>query len=239
MSFVALQESLRRQLRKRIEAGELTGMELARRTGFTQAHISNFLNRKRGLKLSALDRVLKAIGLSLYDLLDPHELARFAAVPAGRDEEYIEVPLVEAAVAARSEVIVNEDVQELFKFHRALLRRIRADMATPARKSWTRFVLVRLGAEEGLSMWPRLSPGAALLLDRHYTSLRAYRKGDRNIYAVRKADACTMRYVEWSGSQLVLRPHNPDFPVEVLSLEEGQTPADLLIGRVAHVAAET
>ena len=35
-------------------------MEVARRTNFTQAHISNFLNRKRGLKLAALDRTLKA-----------------------------------------------------------------------------------------------------------------------------------------------------------------------------------
>src|ERR1700687_933924 len=55
MSFVGLQDQLRKELRRRIDSSELTGMELARRTGFTQAHISNFLNRKRGLKLSALD----------------------------------------------------------------------------------------------------------------------------------------------------------------------------------------
>ena len=79
MTFVGLQEALRRELRKRIAAGELTGMELARRTGFTQAHISNFLNRKRGLKLTALDRALEAAGLSLYDLLNHQELARLAA----------------------------------------------------------------------------------------------------------------------------------------------------------------
>src|SRR2546427_3283269 len=113
MTFVALQESLRKELRKRIDAGELTGMELARRAGFTQAHISNFLNRKRGLKLTALDRVLRAIGQSVYDLLNPHELARFAAVPAGAATDYAEVPLVEAIHAAGSEVIVNEEVKDL------------------------------------------------------------------------------------------------------------------------------
>jgi transcriptional regulator with XRE-family HTH domain len=79
MTFVGLQEALRKELRKRIGAGELTGMELAHRTGFTQAHISNFLNRKRGLKLTALDRTLDAVGISLYDLLNPQELVRFAA----------------------------------------------------------------------------------------------------------------------------------------------------------------
>ena len=85
MTFVGLQETLRTELRKRIGAGELTGMELARRTGFTQAHISNFLNRKRGLKLSALDRTLQATGISLFDLLNPDELAQFAAGRANPD----------------------------------------------------------------------------------------------------------------------------------------------------------
>jgi hypothetical protein len=38
---------------------------------------------------------------------------------------------------------------------------------------------------------------------------------------------------------LILRPHNPDYPVEILPVEEGQTYADLLVGRIAHVALET
>ena len=239
MSFVSLQESLRRTLRKRIESGELTGMELARRTGFTQAHISNFLNRKRGLKLSALDRMIKAVGLSLYDLLNPHELVRFAAVPPSQDDEYEAVPLVEGQIAAGTEVIVNEDVKELLKFRRSFLERIRTDLAAPPRKSWTRFVLIRIDQKEGMSMWPRLNPGSTILVDRHFNSLRAYRKNDRNMYAVRKAEGCTVKYLELSGSLLILRPHNPEYPVEALQLEEGQTYADLIVGRVAQVALET
>ena len=239
MSFVALQESLRKELRRRIDAGELTGMELARRTGFTQAHISNFLNRKRGLKLVALDRMLKAIGLSVYDLLNPHDLGRFAAVPAGSDPDSAELPLVEGEAAAASEVIVNEQVKELVKFRRTLLSRIRADLSSAARKSWTRFVLIKAGTEDGAGMWPRLIPGATLLLDRHYTALQPYRSGDRNLYAVRTPGGLRVRYVELSGAALVLRPHNPDSLVEILPLGEGQTVADLLVGRVAHIALET
>lgn len=245
MSFVSLQESLRREVRKRIEAGEMTGMELARRTGFTQAHISNFLNRKRGLKLSALDKMLRALGLTLYDLLNPRELVRFAAAPTGSDEEYAEVPLVEGAIAAGSEVIVNEEVKELLKFRRAFLNRIRAELAAPprgasaSRKHWTRFVLIKVDSREGMSMWPRLNPGSTLLLDRHYNSLRPYRKNDRNMYAVRKGDGCTVKYVEAGEDYLILRPHNPEYPVEVLPVEEGQTYADLIVGRVAHVSIET
>ena len=245
MSFVSLQENLRRELRKRIDAGQLTGMELAKRTKFTQAHISNFLNGKRGLKLSALDRMVKAVGMTLYDLLNPHELGKFAAVPPGADEEYADVPLVEGRIAAGSEVIVNEEVKEVLKFRRGFLNRIRAEVAgLPAeRKAWTRFVLIKVDPKEGMSMWPRLNPGSTLLVDRHYNSLAPYRKNDRNMYAVRKTDGCTVKYVELSESAgrrvLVLRPHNPEYPVELLPIEEGQTYADLIIGRVAHISIET
>jgi transcriptional regulator with XRE-family HTH domain len=238
MTFVALQESLRKELRKRIDAGELTGMELARRAGFTQAHISNFLNRKRGLKLTALDRVLRAIGQSVYDLLNPHELARFAAVPAGAATDYAEVPLVEAIHAAGGEVIVNEEVKDLLPYARGMLGRIRAEPASPTRKSWTRFVLIRVEGKEALSMWPRFGPGAILLLDRHYTSLRPYRKDDRNIYVVRKGDGLTVRYVDLSGTVLILRPHNSDYPIELLPMEGGQNPGERIVGRVAHIALE-
>lgn len=235
---------MRKIIRKRIEAGEFTGMELARRSKFTQAHISNFLNAKRGLKLSALDRMLKCLGLSLYDLLDPHEAARHAAAPVGADEDYADVPLVEGAIAAGNEVIVNEVVSELLKFRRPFLKRITPDLAAAPpdqitkRKEWTRFVLIKVDQKDGMSMWPRLLPGSTLLLDRHYNSLRPYRKNDRNMYAVRKSGGCTVKYVELEGNLLVLRPHNQDYNIELLPVEEGQTFSDLLVGRVAHISIE-
>lgn len=89
-----------------------------------------------------------------------------------------------------------------------------------------------------MSMWPRFNPGSALLLDRHYTALRPYRKNDRNIYAVRKSEGCAVKYVEATGSSLILRPHNPEYPVEIQPVEKGQNLTDLLIGRVAHAAVE-
>ena len=238
VSFVGLQETLRKELRKRIEAGQLTGMELARRTGFTQAHISNFLNRKRGLKLRALDRILKAIGLTLYDLLNPRDLVRFAAVPPGSDAEYTDIALVSPDVASKSEVIVNEDVEELFKVKRALLARIRPDLATPARRSWTRCVLIKLDNKQAASLRPRIGPNAVLLLDRHYNSLRPYHKNERNLYAVRKPGGLVVRHVEPGEKILVLRPYNPEAPIEVVSIPEGLSASELIIGRVAYIASE-
>lgn len=247
MSFVAMQDALRKILRKKIEAGELTGMELARRTDFTQAHISNFLNRKRGLKLGALDRMCKVMGVHVYDLLDPREVAKHMAVPtvkeAKEEDEYVDVPLVEGNIAAGSEVIVIEEVKELLKFRKAFMKRIHGEgeaAPTSERGNWTRFVLIKVDQREGMSMWPRMGPGSTLLIDRHYNSLRPYRKGERNMYAVRKDDGCTVKYVEVEERTglVVLRPHNPDYPVEVLRVEEGRTLADLIVGRVAHVAME-
>src|SRR5258706_514851 len=65
------------------------------------------------------------------------------------------------------------------------------------------------------------------------------RKGEQNMYAVRKNDACTIKYVEVANRHLVLRPHNPAYPVEVLPIEEGTQPGDHLVGRVCHVGIET
>src|SRR5208282_2113134 len=63
MKFKVLQENLRKTLWHRIEEEGLTGLRLAQQTGFKQAHISNFLNRKRGLSLEGMDKVLRATPL--------------------------------------------------------------------------------------------------------------------------------------------------------------------------------
>jgi len=239
MNFVGLQEALRKELRRRVAAGELTGMELARRTGFTQAHICNFLNRKRGLKLGALDRTLKVLGLSLYDLLNPHELARFAAVPAESRANDTEVPVVAAEVAAMRPVIIHEETLALARYRTSLLRRIRSDLAVATRNSWTRFVIIEAGGQEAALLSPRIAPGAHLLIDRHYTTLRPYRKSERNLYAVRKENSCLVRYIETAQDSVILRPQDPESPVEVIVIPEGQTVTDLLVGRVAYIATET
>src|SRR5437660_12879738 len=87
MKFKSLQENLRKAIWERIDEGDLTGLRLAEQTGFKQAHISNFLNRKRGLSLEGMDKVLNVQHLSVLDLLDPSEVNKRASiVPPGEDE---------------------------------------------------------------------------------------------------------------------------------------------------------
>ena len=88
-------------------------------------------------------------------------------------------------------------------------------------------------------MYPRLLPGSTVLIDRHYNSLKPYRKGQSNMYAVNKNSALAIRYVELAGKHLVLRPHNQSYPVEVMAIEDGKRACDYLVGRVSYVGVET
>ena len=238
MKFKVLQENLRKTLWQRIDEGELTGLHLAEQTGFKQAHISNFLNRKRGLSLEGMDKVLRVQHLSVLDLLDPAEVNKRASIVPPAEADFQNVLLVENTVAACEPLIMEMNVKDMLKFKKRFLQGLHAETEGD-RDHWERFVLIKVDAREGMSMYPRLLPGATVLIDRHYNSLKPYRKGESNMYAVNKDGACTVKYVELAGKQLVLRPHNQNYPVEVLPLDEGKRAADYLIGRICYVGIET
>ncbi|HYH00078.1 MAG TPA: XRE family transcriptional regulator [Terriglobales bacterium] len=238
MRFRTLQENLRKQIWARIEAGQLTGLRLAHQTGFQQAHISNFLNGKRGLSLEGMDNVLATLHISVLDLLDPGEINKRASIPPPSDDSFDNVLLVEGAIAAGEPLVTSENVKDILKFKKTFLKRLRPEMQTP-RDDWQRFVLVKVDARDGMSMYPRLLPGATVLIDRHYNSLRPYHKNEQNMYAVRKDGGATVKYVELAGNNLILRPHNQAYPVDVIPVETGKTFADYIVGRVCHVAIET
>src|SRR5438045_3871831 len=238
MKFKTLQDNLRRTLWGRIEEGDLTGLHLAAQTGFKQAHISNFLNRKRGLSLEGMDKVLNVQHLSVLDLLDPAEINKRASIQPPSGDEFENVLVVNGATAAKQALVMSMNVKEMMKFKKTFLRKLRPETEGD-RDGWERFVVIKVDAREGMSMYPRMLPGATLLLDRHYNSLAPYRKGEQNMYAVRKDETCTIKYVEVANRHLVLRPHNPAYPVEVMLIEEGTKPGDYIVGRVCHVGIET
>ena len=237
MKFKILQDNLRKVLWERIEAGELTGLHLAQQTGFKQAHISNFLNRKRGLSLEGMDKVLQVQRISVLDLLDPSEVNKRASILPPSGDEFENLLLTDARTAATQPLITSVHVKEILKFKKTFLRKLKAETEGD-RSSWQRFVLIKVDAKEAMSMYPRLMPGATLLIDRHYNALKPYRKGEFNMYAVLKNDTCAVRYVEVAGNHLILRPHNQSSPIDVLTMEDGKTAPDYLVGRVCHVGLE-
>jgi hypothetical protein len=238
MRFKVLQDNLRKTLWERIEEGDLTGLRLAKETGFRQAHISNFLNRKRGLSIEGMDKVLKVQSLSVLDLLDPSEVNKRASILPPSDDEFENVMLVPSAIAATQPLIVRMRVKDMLKFKKDFLKKLRPEIEGD-RAHWERFVLVRVDAHEGMSMYPRLLPGATVLIDRHYNSLKPYRKADPNMYAVARNGGCTVKYVEQACNHLVLRPHNQGYPVEVMPMEPSKSASDYIVGRICHVGIET
>jgi hypothetical protein len=237
MKFKILQDNLRKILWDRIEAGELTGLRLARQTGFKQAHISNFLNRKRGLSIEGMDKVLQVQHLSVLDLLDPAEVNKRASILPPSDDAFENVVLTEASTAATLPLIVSMHVKAILKFKKSFLHKLKPETEGD-RSAWQRFVLIKLDPRDAHAMSPRLSPGATLLIDRHYNSLKPYRKCELNMYAVLKNDTCTVRYVELAANHLILRPHNHSSPLELLQIADGKSPSDYLVGRICQVALE-
>ena len=237
MKFKVLQENLRKILWDRIEAGELTGLRLAQQTGFKQAHISNFLNRKRGLSLEGMDKVLQVQHLSVLDLLDPAEVNKRASILPPSSDDFENVALTDCATAATQPLIASMHVKGFLKFKKSFLHKLRADPEGD-HSGWQRFVLIHPDPRDIQAMSPRLPAGATLLIDRHYTSLRPYRKNELNMYAVLKNDNCTVRYVERADDRVLLRPHNPNSPLEVIPIPEGKKPEDYMVGRICELAAE-
>ncbi len=118
-----------------------------------------------------------------------------------------------------------------------VLQSLRARVSNP-RRAWQRFVAVRVQAADALPMEPLLLPDAITLLDRHYNSLMPYRTNRPNLYAVRHGAHLTLRYVDFVANRLVLRPHNIAFPVDLIEIDPGESPGDLLAGRVALILNE-
>jgi transcriptional regulator with XRE-family HTH domain len=239
MKFKALQENLRKRLWKEMKNDGLTGMALARDTGVGQAHISNFMNGKRGLSLEAMDRVLAARHLSVLDLLDPAEINIQASIPNSSDTEFQNIPLVDGCADAFTPRITRGMTREILKFPTGFLRSLRP-ACERARAQWERFLAMQVEPREGMSMFPRLLPGATILVDRHYNSLKPYRRGECNMFVVHKPNGnCTICYIETGGDSVILRPHNHVYPVEMLILPDRHPVSRYIVGRIAHVGIET
>jgi hypothetical protein len=69
-------------------------------------------------------------------------------------------------------------------------------------------------------------------------SLAPYRQRQPNLYAMLLQARCTVGYVSLAGDYVVLRPRNPQMPVELTRIEHARSYGDYIVGRVCHVALE-
>lgn len=237
LRFHDLQETLRKVLLDRIDAGELTGMALAEKTGFRQAHISNFLNRKRGLSIEGMDRVLKVEELSILDLVPADEINARASIPPPAEDEYANLLLVGPEHAARPQVHASETL-EVVKFKQSLLRRLRPAPAGD-RHDWLRFVLLKPSRSCCEAMSPRIGAGCMVLIDRHHNEVPVFRRGDHPMYAVLDGNETVVRYIEVHDDVMTLQPEARRGPCKLLRAAPGKALHDLIVGRVCHVSMDT
>src|SRR3954454_7082793 len=123
--FQTLQDSLRTSIWGRLERGELTGKSLAHSAGFQQAHLSNFLNGKRGLSLQAMDRLLDVLHLDVLQLAGVNEARQHAAEGGRTPHETEAVALVMFTAAARTARFSPDDIQDVISFRKSFLRRLK------------------------------------------------------------------------------------------------------------------
>ncbi len=237
MNFDTLHENLRLEILRRIDRGTLSGSTLARATGFQQAHISNFLNRKRLLSLAGLDRVLAAQSLSVLDLLPAASLPVLPSRDQPTSSLTQPVAVVTHTAAVSSARIQPSEILETIEVPDAILHLSR-DRPASGRASWQRFVAVRVDAQQAAAMDPILRYNSVAVLDRHYNSLATYRSQQPTLYAVHTSGALHLCFLEFDANQLILRPRNEHFPVRLIGLSPNELPADRIIGRVCYVLAE-
>ena len=233
MNLTQMHDRLRAELLRRIQRGTLSVSLLARQTGFGQAHLSNFLHSRRHLSLEAMDRILAAQRLAVADLLPSVDMARLWQ----ESGEGNAIPVVSHSVALFEPMIRPSAIQSLLHLPAAFLQSVHA-RAPSTRRAWERFVAVRVPPADALPMDPVVLPEAIALIDRHYNSLLPYRPNRQNLYAVRRGSHLTLRYVEFLARRLVLRPHNRAFPVHLIEMAQGESPYELLAGRIALILNE-
>jgi hypothetical protein len=234
MNFTQMHERLRLELLRRIQRGTVSVSLLARQTGFGQAHLSNFLHSRRQLSLEAMDRILAAQHMGAGDLLPA---SGHPAVLPQDGRESAAVPIVSHGTALFEPFVRPSAVQAILHLPAGALESIRA-RASQTRRAWQRFVAVRVPSADALPMEPLVLPDAIVLIDRHYNSLMVYRPNRPNLYAVRHGSHLTLRYVDFVANRLVLRPHNIAFPVDLIEIDQIESPGDLLAGRIALILNE-
>ena len=58
----------------------------------------------------------------------------------------------------------------------------------------------------------------------------------RSSARVRVGEQCAIRYVAVTSGRVILRPHNAEWPMELVEIGTGRSFAEYIIGRVGHVA---
>src|SRR3954465_13989160 len=94
ITFSELQHRLMEHLRARVRNGELTERGLAKLAGVSQPHIHNVLKGVRCLSPELSDSILVHLRISLIDLLDRAQIAKYSGVDSAEFYETCYIPVL-------------------------------------------------------------------------------------------------------------------------------------------------
>ena len=117
MDFCDLHGRLLQDVKRRVSGGEITERSLARATGISQPHMHNVLKGIRDLTPLNADRILRALRLTICDLLEIRELKNGLDSRGATNEPGREIPVVTNLVGAGSRWPVA--VSHFERFHLA------------------------------------------------------------------------------------------------------------------------
>ena len=205
MKFTDLRDALRTHLKAQIAEGATTGMAIATAANTRQAHVSNFLNGKRGLSFETADRLLQIAGLDTEDLIADQLLKPRRPFQPATLGAFITVPIVDAKAAmlprpqqrhVRGSMLISRDV-------------LQGRSEDDRRSSWTRFVAVNRGNAE------------CVIVDRH--RCQASSKGK---FAVVRNGSVQIGRLLQGEREVVFCPDDPS---------EEACSGDRVIGRVIQI----
>ena len=209
----------------------MTQSALAELAGMRQAHISNFVQGRRGLSINGMDAVLRVLGLDVTSLITMSGQTQSANDCSPTLES---VPLVEYGATMNPTFAKNETLGDSV-FPKVLLRRLTAE-APEKRTAWVRFIAIRADAALAEPMYPRFEKGSVLLVDRHNCSVAENRENELNLCLVRKGDTLMVRWADMINNLLCLRPARSKYPLDIVRIDRRHPLTSYIVGRVGHIS---
>jgi len=214
-----LQELLIDAARQRMHSGELTERRLARISGISQPHVHHVLNRRRSPSVDTVDRLMRAFGIRITDILfrDPTPDG-----PCQASSRYAAVPVLARHIGPGTGGLLGATTG-FFPFPERLVR----NLVDP--------VAGRLGSDPGLPA--SLAVGDLVLLDQNPGARSAPESG---LWIVAGDAGCRARYLRRTSTDVRLtdEPSLSDVTQWRTIPPEGQNILEIVRARIVWIGRQ-
>lgn len=210
---------LRSELNLQIAENKFSGTDLARRTGITQAHVSNFLRGRRGLSVELFDRILSSLNISILDLL----LRKDKGHDAISRLAFSSIPLIPIGKLPAFDPHRNK-YSSIFVL-KTLLSQIEPNF-DPKSSRVRDFVGVITDAKSVEGMAPLIKSNHTLIID---MADKLISPGE--LHVVRYNNQTLVRFLESNGKIVAIRAVEIDHSLALVPTQEVK-----ILGRVRHIS---